>query len=45
MLVAGTSLACTRGGLTIFRDVNFAVKAGEALALTGPNGSAAAVRR
>ena len=39
MLVAGTSLACTRGGLTIFRDVNFAVKAGEALALTGPNGS------
>src|SRR6476660_7563309 len=39
MLVAGTSLACTRGGLTIFRDVNFTVKAGEALVLTGPNGS------
>ncbi len=39
MLVAGTSLVCTRGGLTIFRDVNFTVKAGEALVLTGPNGS------
>ena len=39
MLVAGTSLACTRGGLPIFRDVNFTVKAGEALVLTGPNGS------
>jgi heme exporter protein B len=39
MLVAGTSLACTRGGLTIFRDVNFTVTAGEALVLTGPNGS------
>jgi heme exporter protein B len=39
MLVAGTSLACTRGGLMIFRDVDFTVKAGEALVLTGPNGS------
>ncbi len=39
MLVAGTSLACTRGGLPIFRDVNFTAKAGEALVLTGPNGS------
>jgi heme exporter protein B len=39
MLVAGTSLACTRGGLPIFRDVDFTVKAGEALVLTGPNGS------
>jgi heme exporter protein B len=39
MLVAGTSLACTRGGLPIFRDVSFTVKAGEALVLTGPNGS------
>ena len=39
MLVAGTALACMRGGLTIFRDVNFTVKAGEALVLTGPNGS------
>ncbi|MBV9239844.1 MAG: heme exporter protein CcmB [Xanthobacteraceae bacterium] len=39
MLVAGTSLACMRGGLPIFRDVNFTVTAGEALVLTGPNGS------
>jgi len=39
MLVTGTSLACTRGGLPVFRDVNFTVKAGEALVLTGPNGS------
>jgi heme exporter protein B len=39
MLVAGTSLACTRGGLPIFRDVSFTVKPGEALVLTGPNGS------
>ncbi len=39
MLVVGTSLACARGGLTIFRDVNFSVNAGEALVVTGPNGS------
>ncbi len=39
MLIAGTSLGCTRGGLPIFRDVSFTVKAGEALVLTGPNGS------
>ncbi|MBV8747287.1 MAG: heme ABC exporter ATP-binding protein CcmA, partial [Xanthobacteraceae bacterium] len=39
MLIAATSLACTRGGLTIFRHVNFTVGASEALMLTGPNGS------
>jgi heme exporter protein A len=34
----GSDLACIRGGRQVFRDLGFAVGAGEALAVTGPNG-------
>jgi heme exporter protein A len=33
-----TGLACVRGGRVLFRGVSFALKAGEALHVTGPNG-------
>lgn len=33
-----TGLACVRGGRTLFRGVSFALAAGEALHVTGPNG-------
>jgi heme exporter protein A len=39
MRLLGTTLACVRAGVPIFRDLNFAVGAGEALVITGPNGS------
>ena len=32
-------MACERGGRTIFRDLHFMVKSGEAVELRGPNGS------
>ena len=32
-------LACVRGGRVVFLDVSFALRAGEALAIEGPNGS------
>ncbi len=38
-LLSATSLACTRGGRLIFRDLSFALGAGQALTLRGPNGS------
>jgi heme exporter protein A len=33
------SLACQRGGRTVFSDVNFALASGQLLLLRGPNGS------
>jgi heme exporter protein A len=35
----GRGLACSRGAATLFRDVSFAVSAGEWLAVRGANGS------
>lgn len=39
MQLRATNLHCVRGGRTIFRDLSFALKPGELLQLTGPNGS------
>jgi heme exporter protein A len=38
MRLSGFDLGCVRGGRQVFRDLSFAVAAGEALAVTGPNG-------
>lgn len=38
MRLSGADLGCVRGGRQVFRDLSFAVGAGEALAVTGPNG-------
>jgi heme exporter protein A len=38
MQLSGIDLGCVRGGRQVFRDLSFAVGAGEALAVTGPNG-------
>jgi len=38
-MIAGEELACVRGDRILFRDLSFALEAGEALLLTGPNGS------
>lgn len=38
-LFQGRSLACIRGGRTVFADLDFAVSSGETLVLRGPNGS------
>jgi heme exporter protein A len=37
--LAGSALACRRGGREIFAGVNFVVASGEALAVTGRNGA------
>jgi heme exporter protein A len=37
MRLTASDLACARGGRQVFRDLNFAVGAGEALLVTGPN--------
>ena len=37
--LTATSLSVTRGERVLFRDLDFALSAGEAVALTGPNGS------
>jgi heme exporter protein A len=37
MRLTASDLACVRGGRRVFRDVSFAVGAGEALLVTGPN--------
>ena len=39
MRLAGERLACSRGVVTLFREVSFEVASGEWLALRGPNGS------
>ena len=38
MRLAGSDLACIRGGRQVFRDLGFTLEAGEALLVTGPNG-------
>ena len=39
MRLAGQGLSCVRGGREIFADLDFAVPAGQALAITGINGA------
>ena len=39
MSLEGSSLACSRGPVTLFRDVSFRVDRGEWIAVRGPNGS------
>jgi heme exporter protein A len=39
MELLGRNLACVRGGREVFADLSFAVGGGEALVLTGPNGT------
>jgi len=39
MQLKAHNLHCVRGGRTVFLDVSFALRAGELLQLTGPNGS------
>ena len=38
MRLAGSDLACVRGGRQVFRGLSFTLGAGEALLVTGPNG-------
>jgi heme exporter protein A len=38
MRLAGSNLACVRGGRQVFKGLSFALDAGEALLVTGPNG-------
>jgi len=38
-LFAGSRLCCRRGGRDVFDGIDFALRSGDALALTGPNGS------
>ena len=38
MRLAGSDLACVRGGRQVFKGLSFALGAGEALLVTGPNG-------
>jgi heme exporter protein A len=38
MRLAGSNLACVRGGRQVFKSLSFALDAGEALLVTGPNG-------
>ena len=38
MRLKATDLACIRGGRQVFSGISFAVPAGEALVITGPNG-------
>ncbi len=39
MRLSGSGVRCVRGGREVFSGVDFAASAGEALAVTGPNGS------
>jgi len=39
MRLSGRNLACVRGGREVFSGLDFAASSGEALAVTGPNGS------
>lgn len=38
MRLSASDLCCARGGREVFRGLSFAVRGGEALAITGPNG-------
>ncbi len=39
MRLSGRGVGCVRGGRKVFSDLDFEASAGEALAVTGPNGS------
>jgi heme exporter protein A len=39
MRLSGRGVRCVRGGREVFSDLDFAASSGEALAVTGPNGS------
>jgi heme exporter protein A len=39
MLLSGRSVRCVRGGREVFADLDFQAVSGEAVAVTGPNGS------
>jgi len=39
LVLEAKSLACSRGGRLVFKDLNFSVAGGEAVELRGPNGS------
>jgi len=39
MRLSGSDLVCVRGGREVFRNLSFAVGAGEALIVTGRNGA------
>ena len=39
MRLSGDGLACVRGGRDVFSELSFAVAAGQALIVTGANGS------
>jgi heme exporter protein A len=39
MQLSGRNLKCVRGGREVFSDLDFSAASGEALAITGPNGS------
>src|SRR5260370_11429350 len=39
MRLLASDLSCIRGGRQVFRDLSFAVGAGEPLVVTGPNGA------
>ena len=39
MRLVGDKLSSVRGGRELFKDLSFAVAGGEALVVTGPNGS------
>jgi heme exporter protein A len=39
MRLLASDLSCIRGGRQVFRDLSFAVGAGEAVVVTGPNGA------
>jgi heme exporter protein A len=39
MLLSGRGVRCVRGGREVFSDLDFEASSGEALAVTGPNGS------
>jgi heme exporter protein A len=39
MRLSGRGVRCVRGGQEVFSGLDFAISAGEALAVTGPNGS------
>jgi heme exporter protein A len=39
MRLSGKNLQCVRGGREVFAGLSFTASSGEALAITGPNGS------
>ena len=39
MRISGSNLVCVRGSREVFRNVNFSLSSGQALAVVGPNGA------